>query len=1147
MNKKLRSLFQIIVLCLGIFIQPFVALTKVHATEYNDVITSVSVENKSGNPLTQGLDIWQEFRLSANFTLPDNKVHAGDTTTLRLPSEIAFSNSSDIELRDGDGNLVATGSLDAASKTITLTYTNFVENKSGVHGKFFVYVRIDHDVVTEGKEVNVNVTVGHNVLFAGKVRYNGPPGQYDSKIEKSSFQYEKDEKNVIRYNITVNRNMENYRDVTITDKFTTPNMQFLPDTFKIYKVNWRWNNGDWKYEVLEDSTNTFKGKLVPNATGDGFTLPLGDTTGFGYMIEYRAKANYDLVDGELITNKANMNYNGGLTDQSTSTRAYQIAGGVAEGYVFTINIHKVDEAGQPLQGAKFEVVRDRNQAVVGTLTTGADGNASVSQLLRDSYTIREIEAPAGYDKLTTEIKINPTDFGSDKAVTREVQNRKTPPSTKKITFSKVNLGGTEIADAKIKIFKGETAEGNPVQSWTSEAGKSKELDLAPGTYTFHEEAAPTGYLKVTDITFTVNSDGTVTVTKVGEKDSKGEDNKVEAKGSTLKITDKDDDLPRKITFSKVNLGGTEIADAKIKIFKGETAEGNPVQSWTSEAGKTKELDLAPGTYTFHEEAAPTGYLKVTDITFTVNHDGTVTVTKVGEKDSKGEDNKVVANGSTLKVTDKDDDLPRKITFSKVNLGGTEIADAKIKIFKGDKAEGNPVESWTSEAGKTKELDLAPGTYTFHEEAAPTGYLKVTDITFTVNHDGTVTVTKVGEKDSKGEENKVETNGSTLKVTDKDDDLPRKITFSKVNLGGTEIADAKIKIFKGDKAEGNPVESWTSEAGKTKELDLAPGTYTFHEEAAPTGYLKVTDITFKVNYDGTVTVTNVGEKDSKGEENKVETNGSTMTVTDKDDDLPRKITFSKVSLGGTEIADAKIKIFKGDKAEGTPVESWTSEAGKSKELDLTPGTYTFHEEAAPTGYLKVTDITFKVNYDGTVTVTNVGEKDSKGEENKVETNGSTVTVTDKDDDLPRKVTFSKVNIAGKEIEGAKIKIFKGDKAEGTPVASWTSEADKSKELNLAPGTYTFHEEAAPTGYLAVTDITFKVNFDGTIEVLNANGNSVEYKDGKLVITDQTEPEKPNEPNLPNTGSVSEQGTLLAGLALLGLGVVMVASNGKKRFN
>ncbi|MCB6563436.1 hypothetical protein, partial [Gordonibacter urolithinfaciens] len=75
---------------------------------------------------------------------------------------------------------------------------------------------------------------------------------------------------------------------------------------------------------------------------------LGDTNGFGYMIEYRAKANYDLVDGEKITNVAKMNYNGGLTEQSTSTRTYQIAGGVAEGYVFSIKIHKVNEAGENL-------------------------------------------------------------------------------------------------------------------------------------------------------------------------------------------------------------------------------------------------------------------------------------------------------------------------------------------------------------------------------------------------------------------------------------------------------------------------------------------------------------------------------------------------------------------------------------------------------------------------------------------------------------------------------------------------------------------------------------------------------------------------------------------------------------------------------
>lgn len=757
MNKKIRSWIQILILCLGVILQSFAPLTQVRAAEYNDVITSVGVENKSGEALTQGLDIWQEFRLTADFILPDNTVHEGDTTTLQLPSEITFSNSSDIELRDASNNLVATGRLDADSKTITLTYTKFVENNSGVRGKFFVYVRVDHDVVSEEKDVDVNVTVGHRVLFAGKIRYNGPPGKYDSKIEKSSFQQGGDPNNVIRYNITVNRNMANYSNVTIKDDFSSPNMTFLQDTFRIYKVDWSWNNGVWNWSNAQDMTETFKNQLVVNANGDGFTLPLGDTNGFGYMIEYRAKANYDLVDGEEITNVANMSYNGSENEQSTSTRTYQIAGGVAEGYVFTIKIHKVDEAGQPLQGAVFEVIRDRNQAVVGRLTTGPDGNASVGRLLRDNYTIREVTAPLGYDKLTEDIKISPDEFGSDKSVERRIENKKTPPKTpteKEITFKKVDPNGKEIPGAELKIYSGDTVnlEEAPVTDWTTVADTSKVIKLAPGTYTLREFDAPEGYQIVGDITFTVNADGSITIK------NKGADDTVLAAGPVLTITDKEDTSPKPITFSKVSLGGVEIAGAEIKIYKGDKAEGTAVESWTSEAGKSKDLNLAPGTYTFHEEAAPTGYLKVTDITFQVKHDGTVEVTNVGEKDSKGEENKVATNGSTVTVTDKDDDLPRKITFSKVNLAGEEIAGAKIQIFRGEKVAGSPVAEWTSKANQSHVLDLTPGVYTFHEEAAPTGYLAVTDITFQVNYDGTVTVVNASG-------NQVEFKDGKLVVTD----------------------------------------------------------------------------------------------------------------------------------------------------------------------------------------------------------------------------------------------------------------------------------------------------------------------------------------------------------------------------------------------
>ena len=99
--------------------------------------------------------------------------------------------------------------------------------------------------------------------------------------------------------------------------------------------------------------------------------------------------------------------------------------------------------------------------------------------MRDNYTIREVTAPEGYDKSTEEIKIGSQDFGTDKSVSRDIVNKKTP-TEKAITFSKVSLGGTEIAGAQIKIYKGDKAEGQAVESWTSEAGKSKELELGTG-------------------------------------------------------------------------------------------------------------------------------------------------------------------------------------------------------------------------------------------------------------------------------------------------------------------------------------------------------------------------------------------------------------------------------------------------------------------------------------------------------------------------------------------------------------------------------------------------------------------------------------------------------------------------------------------
>ena len=66
-----------------------------------------------------------------------------------------------------------------------------------------------------------------------------------------------------------------------------------------------------------------------------------------------------------MKNEATLKGLGIETKNVTNAAAVQIAGGSGVGYVFSINIHKVDDANQPLKGAKFRVVRQANNQVIG--------------------------------------------------------------------------------------------------------------------------------------------------------------------------------------------------------------------------------------------------------------------------------------------------------------------------------------------------------------------------------------------------------------------------------------------------------------------------------------------------------------------------------------------------------------------------------------------------------------------------------------------------------------------------------------------------------------------------------------------------------------------------------------------------------------
>ena len=183
----------------------------------------------------------------------------------------------------------------------------------------------------------------------------------------------------------------------------------------------------------------------------------------------------------------------------------------------------------------------------------------------------------------------------------------------------------------------------------------------------------------------------------------------------------------------------------------------------------------------------------------------------------------------------------------------------------------------------------------------------------------------------------------------------------------------------------------------------------------------------------------------------------------------KVTISKTDLGGVEIEGAHIKVTKSD---GTFTKEWDS-TKEAEILELEDGTYTLEEVVAPEGYKQVTTkIVFTVeNNSVTLLTTEVN-------------NGGKITVTDKHivlEDAPNKVTISKKEVGGgPELEGAKliVKVKDSDNI----VEEWTSGKEAKVIEKLPAGEYTLTEITAPDGYEVAETITFRIDEEGNVEVL-----------------------------------------------------------------
>lgn len=448
----------------------------------DDVITDFSITDNGGHDLNHKLDKWETFRLNSKFSLPNNGVKAGDYTTIALPDKLAFGDVKPFELKDTKDQVVAKAVIDPQTRTVTLTYTKYVENHSNVTGSFYFYARVNHEIVKEETDVNFDISVNGKVKFHKKVGFKGVGKAEKTDITKSGWF---DAQKGIHYKLPINRSGKNIPNAVVKDTFGTPGVTYIQSTFKIYKGKWVANHDKWEFKNMEDVTNRFHVEFSNNS----FSVNLGNIkSDEGYQIEYDAKASYELTDGEILENKASLLSNDREISHVGFRNTYQAAGGKAEGYVYSIKLHKQDEkTGQALAGARFKVTRDRNGQVVGEYETDANGDVTIPKLLKDNYTIEEIKAPDGYQKSTEKISVKPTDFGTDKVYRPTVTNKKNEKVSAQLQVQK-ELIGRKLKDQEFQFELKKDGEQNPLQTKSNDADGKVTFDALEfteeGTYNY---------------------------------------------------------------------------------------------------------------------------------------------------------------------------------------------------------------------------------------------------------------------------------------------------------------------------------------------------------------------------------------------------------------------------------------------------------------------------------------------------------------------------------------------------------------------------------------------------------------------------------------------------------------------------------------
>ena len=688
-------------------------------------------------------------------------------------------------------------------------------------------------------------------------------------------------------------------------------------------------------------------------------------------------------------------------------------------------------------------------ALVTTVTTGEDGKAVADNLPLGSYYVVEKTAPEGFvlnhdrsdvafvyadqDTPVIEQEVTVGDDRQKVAIQVEKQDAENGATVAGAVFGIYNKADIK-ADGKV-IVKADTL----LQEMTSDNDglATCTLDLPLGQYYVKELKAPAGFVSSDEV---LNLDASY----------QGQD----VKTVKLKTVKKNQPTTVEITKSDVTTG-VELDGAKLTVLD---KEGNVVDQWTSVKDQPhviKRLTVGEE-YTLREEMAPYGYLKATDVKFTL--EDTAEIQKVEMKDEVPTGLLIInKNGEFLdKVTLLDhvkgtvEHLFEYVTGSLTDVTFDVFAAEDIKAadgvsedyFKADEKVGTIT---TDSNGIAQMEDLPAGKYYVKEVKTAHGYVldgepRYVDLSY---RDQDTPVITYDEKWQNARQ-KVK-----VTVVKKEKDTDRVLAGGVFGLYTSEdIKNAKGEVLL--EKDSLIEQRVTDEKGQiTFTADLpVDGKYYVKEIFAPDGFVTTEEVQeFTFEYAG---------------EDQAE-----VSYDFTFENQPTTVELSKTDLTtGKELPGAHLKVTDSD---GNTVDEWTSTEESHVIKELVVGKkYTMTETKPADGYVTAESITF--------TVENTAE----------------VQKHEMKDDVT-KVEISKTDITGEtEIPGAKLTILDKD---DQVVESWTSTEEAHYIEKLPIGKYTLREEQAPKGYLLTADVTFEVKDTGEIQKVAMKDDTAK---GKVIL-------------------------------------------------